>query len=109
MRTNLDTVKRNLGMGRATMDDLEALVREVESARAAVGEAWFADGVTLAEAIARKCRALEEDAAKAAAELEHFRWDNEMACENTPWPGCDCPGCGTARERAEAAQKGGDR
>lgn len=99
MRTNLDTVKRNLGMGRATMDDLEALVREVESARAAVGEAWFSGGATLAEAIRRKCRMLEEDAAKVAAELERFRRD-KMACENSPWLGCTCPGCETERARA---------
>lgn len=190
--------------------------RELDAARAAVGEAWFAGGATLAEAIGRKCRMLEDDAehwrqaaearslrvedgdhalhrfaALAAAkndgrsaitltvwsdgtvdaeqyatlegeldewgtlhqerraswgsrpigeidalvadlesgdwytvehrapqdfwreiavlrdEVERLRVDNEMACQNTPWPGCDCPGCMTARERAEAEQKGG--
>src|SRR5690606_23145926 len=39
-------------------------VAELDAARAAVGEAWFAGGATLAEAIERKCRALEGDAAK---------------------------------------------
>lgn len=27
--------------------------------------------------------------------------DRETACENTPTKGCECPGCMTARERAE--------
>lgn len=86
---------------------LDVCRAELDAARAAVGEAWFTGGVTLAEAIERKCRALEIDAAKSAAEVERFRRDNEMACENTPWPECDCPGCETARERAEAVLKGG--
>ena len=75
--------------------DLDACRAELLEARHAVGEGWFAGGVTLAEAIERKCRMLEGD--------------NEISCENTPWPGCDCPGCETERERAEAKMKGGDR
>lgn len=34
---------------------------------------------------------------KKVAALE---WGNEMACENTPTPGCACPGCSLARERS---------
>jgi hypothetical protein len=37
----------------------EQMRGELDQARAAVGEAWFAGGATLAEAIQRKCRALE--------------------------------------------------
>lgn len=87
--------------------DLDACRVDLVEAQHTVGEGWFAGGATLAEAIERKCRMLESDAAKSAAELERYRVDNEMACENTPWPGCECPGCMTARERAVAAAKGG--
>ena len=198
--------------------DLDACRAELLEARHAVGEEWFADGATLAEGVARKCRMLEGDAehwrraaearslraedgdhalhrfaALAAAknegrsaitltvwsdgtvdaeqyatldgeldewgtlyqerraswgsrpigeldalvddlesgdwytvehrapqgfwgeiavlrdEVERLRDDIEMACENSPWPGCECPGCETARERAEAELNGGDR
>ena len=34
-------------------------------------------------------------------ELEHVQ---EAACENTPTKGCECPGCETARERAEKGE-----
>lgn len=40
------------------------------------------------------------------AEVERLRWGNEMACENTPNPGCHCPGCETARERADRGETG---
>lgn len=30
--------------------------------------------------------------------------DRETACENTPTKGCECPGCCTARERAERGE-----
>lgn len=38
------------------------------------------------------------------AEVARLRWGNEMACENTPTRGCECPGCGLARERAERGE-----
>jgi hypothetical protein len=44
----------------------------------------------------------ERDEAK--AEIERLKWDLEMACENTPTEGCECPGCETARERAEKGE-----
>lgn len=41
---------------------------------------------------------------EARAEVARLRWGNEMACENTPTRGCECPGCGLARERAERGE-----
>lgn len=51
---------------------------------------------------ARVAREREE----ALAEVARLRWGNEMACENTPTKGCECPGCGLARERAERGEDG---
>ena len=42
-----------------TTDVASAVLRECEQARRAVGQAWFAGGATLTEAIERKCAALE--------------------------------------------------
>lgn len=33
-----------------------------------------------------------------------LRWLAEAGCENTPTRGCECPGCMTARERAERGE-----
>lgn len=33
-------------------------------------------------------------------QLNRLLWANDMACENTPNPACECPGCETARDRA---------
>ena len=41
--------------------DLDSCRVELLEARHTVGEGWFAGGVTLAEAIERKCRALEDE------------------------------------------------
>jgi len=35
------------------------------------------------------------------ARVADLEWLNEAGCENTPTKGCECPGCGLARERAE--------
>jgi len=37
---------------------------------------------------------------KAQIRLDRLEWEREMACENTPTGGCECPGCETARQRA---------
>lgn len=37
----------------------DAAERELAAVREAIGEAWFADGITLVQAVARKTRALE--------------------------------------------------
>ena len=47
---------------------------------------------------------LRAELAKANAEIASLRWDRETACENTPTRGCECPGCGLARERAERGE-----
>lgn len=41
---------------------------------------------------------------EARAEVERLRWLAEAGCENTPTKGCECPGCCTARERAERGE-----
>ncbi len=38
------------------------------------------------------------------ARVAGLEWDRETACENTPTKDCECPGCCTARERAEKGQ-----
>lgn len=49
---------------------------------------------------------LAKERDEARAEVARLRWGNEMACENTPTKGCECPGCGLARERAERGEDG---
>lgn len=36
--------------------------------------------------------------------LKELEWEREMACENTPTKGCDCPGCELSRERASRGE-----
>lgn len=55
----------------------------------------------------------EELAAKLGAQLDEAEsrlnqllWASDMACENTPNPKCECPGCETARARAENGEAG---
>jgi hypothetical protein len=47
---------------------------------------------------------LRAELAAANAEIASLRWDRETACENTPTKDCECPGCCTARERAERGE-----
>jgi hypothetical protein len=54
---HLATEPDELAQLRARVATLQA---DLESARAVVGEAWFAGGATLAEAITRKTKRLEE-------------------------------------------------
>jgi hypothetical protein len=55
----LTEIRDRAKRGKALLGDVEALLAELDAARAAVGEAWFTCGTTLAEAITRKCRMLE--------------------------------------------------
>jgi len=43
---------------------------------------------------------------EARAEVERLRWGNEMSCENTPNPVCQCAGCEIARDRADRGETG---
>jgi hypothetical protein len=62
----------------------------------------------------RSCQSTEDWRAKyVEAERERVRlqirvgrleWLAEAGCENTPTKGCECPGCMTARERAERGE-----
>lgn len=42
----------------------------------------------------------ERERVKLAIRVRALEWNMEAACENTPTATCECPGCGTARERA---------
>lgn len=48
----------------------------------------------------------ERERVKLAIRVRALEWGNEMARENTPTKGCECPGCGLARERAERGEDG---
>ena len=67
----------------------------------------FVDRISDAVAAMKK----ERDAALAEIErlrtdVDRFQWANEMGCEHTPNPACQCPGCETARERADRGETG---
>lgn len=47
---------------------------------------------------------VKQERDEARAEVERLRWLAEAGCENTPTKGCECPGCCTARERAERGE-----
>lgn len=63
LRADLARARRNAAHFEQLFEDVEKarawFSRELYAARAAVGEAWFTCGATLAEAIERKCRMLE--------------------------------------------------
>lgn len=65
LRADLARARRNAAHFEQLFENVEKarawFSRELDAARAAVGEEWFADGATLAEAIERKCRALEDE------------------------------------------------
>lgn len=65
---NLAEIKQRLAIGRVTMDDAEALVREIEHARVAIGPAWILEGASTADAITRKCAWLEKMASTPSEE-----------------------------------------
>lgn len=46
------------------------------------------------------CRAAHKRIESLRAQLEAAEESRRMACENTPTRGCECPGCGYAREVA---------
>ena len=49
---------------------------------------------------------LKEEVARLKSKVAYWEWVNEMACENTPTKACECPGCETARDRAERGISG---
>ena len=48
-------------------------------------------------------RALRARVAELEEENEQLLWARRAWCVRTPTPGCDCPGCETARERSAQA------
>jgi hypothetical protein len=98
------------GMEQAAEMRAERLFRD----RALVDErARKAAQLLIAEVGADRPMNVEEAAEAAVKEinrlkmrLEQLEWGNEMACENTPNPACECPGCETARERSTRGETG---
>jgi hypothetical protein len=61
----LERAASELGLA-PTTDVASAVLRECESARRAVGQAWFSGSRTLTDAIERKCAALEREILRSA-------------------------------------------
>lgn len=85
--------ERRASWGSRPIGEIDALVADLES------DDWYTVEHRAPQDFWREIQALR-------AELARANRDNEMACENTPWPGCECPGCETARERAEEDDDG---
>lgn len=63
------------------------------------------EGMLASEWVMRTAQA-ERERDELRNEVARLRWGEEMACENTPNPACECPGCETARERATRGESG---
>lgn len=99
MRTKLsDRIRPNVEAAPWVVDEVKRLEKELAAARSkAIRFDLDQAGI---ESRARNEVAL----VKARAEVERLRWLAEAGCENTPTKGCECPGCCTARERAERGE-----
>lgn len=91
----------------AAVKEINRLKRDYDRIADAMGLADWAEGQGFCHV------APVEDVIDAAreyqllkSEVERLRWGNDMACENTPTAGCECPGCETARSRAENGEAG---
>ena len=109
----LADAERRIGVERERAIHWERQARKFGDilARASVPSARLV--VTTGDACSPMVVAPETALAVALAEIEALRekvrrleWATEMACENTPTRGCECPGCTTARERAEKGETG---
>lgn len=78
---------RRASWGSRPIGELDVLASDLES------DDWYTVEHRAPQDFWRELQSLRD-------EVERLRRDNEMACENTPWPGCECPGCETARARA---------
>lgn len=61
---------------------------------------------TPVDVLVSRLGALATECDRLRGEVKQLRWAQEMGCENTPTRGCECPGCETARERAERGEGG---
>lgn len=107
-----------LALGIDPTDILVNLARQVEGLLQEEGLLWYYEvrpkEMTLqVEDLLRICRERFVEVQQLRAEnkalremVATFEWANEMACENTPTTGCECPGCCTARERADRGEAG---
>lgn len=79
-----DLVRAGLEIERQMHAEIARLRAELEAARAVVGETWFSDGSTLAEAIESKTRTLEgllvDDETAAACACCH-RCSDTLPCQ----------------------------
>ena len=60
----------------------------------------YYDHATEVERMRAENERLRARVAELEEETERLRWVVRASCVRTPTPGCECPGCETARERA---------
>lgn len=58
-------------------------------------------GMANASLIANTRNALPLLLAEVRELRRQLQWERDHSCENTPTPGCDCPGCSLTREECE--------
>lgn len=107
-----------LALGVSPDDILVNLAQQAEGMPQEEGQLFYYTArpveVTLqVEDLLRVCRerfveraALRRENLALRKRITELEWSNEMACENTPTADCECPGCHTARERADRGETG---
>lgn len=111
LRNEVARLKQDAVAFRQACDSAEAALKqalnEYERVAEALGLADWAEGQGICKvAPFEDVLAAAREYQRLRGEVEELRWGNEMACENTPNPACECPGCETARERATRGESG---
>lgn len=90
-----------------TERERDALKEELEKLHRLAPTGTYTANATYEMQIADLKFRLEQAEEELRGEREDYarlRWEMEAGCENTPTKGCECPGCCTARERAERGE-----
>lgn len=111
LRNEVARLKQDAIAFRNACDSAEAALKqalnEYERVAEALGLADWAEGQGICKvAPFEDVLAAAREYQRLRGEVEELRWGNEMACENTPNPACECPGCATARERSDRNETG---
>lgn len=114
MRSLADSAAYEQGLAQRRMMEAQAARDKAQAKAADYERDWYEAKSEFGSAMAKMreaLRAAEKRELEALAELDEakaeitrLRWGEEMACENTPNSSCECPGCETARERAEKGE-----